>query len=56
MIDFISNIAEADKSVGSALLSTLVGTVVLARSVNDAALSDSLLAAGKQQAKALLAA
>ncbi|MFF2910303.1 TetR/AcrR family transcriptional regulator [Paenibacillus sp. NPDC057934] len=56
MIDFISNIAEVDKSVGSALLSTMVGTVVLARSVNDAELSDSLLAAGKQQAKALLAA
>ncbi|WP_239618398.1 TetR/AcrR family transcriptional regulator [Cohnella mopanensis] len=54
MIDFISDLAEVDKSKGSALLSTLVGTLVLARSVNDSTLSDSLLTAGKQQAKALI--
>ncbi|WP_028562780.1 TetR/AcrR family transcriptional regulator [Paenibacillus pinihumi] len=55
MIDFFCGLAEIDYSKGSALLSLLVGTVVLARSVHDSELSDSLLASGKQQAYALLA-
>ncbi|BBI31289.1 TetR/AcrR family transcriptional regulator [Cohnella abietis] len=54
MIDFISDIAGIDKSTGSFLLSTMVGTLVLARSVNDSKLSDSLLTSGKQHAKALV--
>lgn len=54
VIDFISDLAETDKSTGSALLSIMVGTLILARSVDDSKLSDSLLAAGKQSAKNLL--
>ncbi|TXK85135.1 TetR/AcrR family transcriptional regulator [Paenibacillus sp. N3.4] len=54
MIDFISNLAEVDNSVGSALLSIMVGTLVLSRSVSDSKLSDSLLSAGKQHAKDLI--
>jgi len=56
MIAFISNLAEIDSSQGSALISTMVGSLVLARSVSDPELSDSLLSAGKQQAKMLLIA
>ncbi|OPH56881.1 transcriptional regulator [Paenibacillus ferrarius] len=54
MIDFISKVAKVDTAIGSALLSTMVGTLVLARSVNDSKLSDSFLAAGKQHAKELI--
>jgi len=54
MIDFISELAKIDRSLGSALLSSMVGTLLLARSVNDATLSDSLLLSGKQHAKALI--
>lgn len=54
MIDFISNLAEVDVSTGSILLSTMVGSLLLARSVNDPKLSDSLLSAGKQHAKRLV--
>ncbi|NOV01202.1 TetR/AcrR family transcriptional regulator [Paenibacillus planticolens] len=54
MIDFISDLAQIPKSTGSALISIMVGALVLARSVNDAKFSDSLLAAGKQQAKELV--
>ncbi|WP_042163246.1 TetR/AcrR family transcriptional regulator [Paenibacillus gorillae] len=55
MIQFIADVAEVDVSTGSVLLSTMVGTLVLARSVNDPLLSDRLLASGKQQAKELVA-
>lgn len=54
IIDFISKLAETDKATGSALLSLLIGTLVLARSVIDTKLSDSILAAGRQHARALL--
>ncbi|RKP53919.1 TetR/AcrR family transcriptional regulator [Cohnella endophytica] len=54
MIEFISNAAQVDSATGSALLSTMVGTLVLARSVSDSKLSDSLLSAGKQQIKGLI--
>ncbi|MEC0244254.1 TetR/AcrR family transcriptional regulator [Paenibacillus chitinolyticus] len=56
MISFISNLAEIDTSKGSALLSALVGSLVLARTVNDPELSDNLLSAGKQYAKELVRA
>jgi TetR/AcrR family transcriptional regulator, transcriptional repressor for nem operon len=48
MINFISELANIDKSVGSALISSMVGTLVLARSVNDSEVSDSLLTAGSR--------
>ncbi|WP_053371853.1 TetR/AcrR family transcriptional regulator [Paenibacillus sp. FJAT-27812] len=54
MVDFISSTAKIDRDTGSVLLSMMVGTLVLARSVNDSKLSDSLLAAGKLHAKALI--
>ncbi|KEQ25674.1 TetR/AcrR family transcriptional regulator [Paenibacillus tyrfis] len=54
MIDFIADLAEINKSIGSAVLSMMVGTLVLARSVNDPNFSDSLLESGKQQAKGLI--
>ncbi|MWV42177.1 TetR family transcriptional regulator [Paenibacillus sp. HJL G12] len=54
MIDFISDLAEIDQSIGSAVLSTMVGTIVLARSVNDSELSDSLLSSGRQHAKEII--
>lgn len=54
MVAFVSNLAEIDTAKGSALLSTMVGSLVLARSVNEPALSDSFLAAGKQYAKQLV--
>ncbi|MFB5677878.1 TetR/AcrR family transcriptional regulator [Paenibacillus terreus] len=56
MIHFISDLAGIDKSTGSALLSTMVGTLMLARSVNDPGLSESLLASGRQHAKELIKA
>ncbi|UNK21296.1 TetR/AcrR family transcriptional regulator [Paenibacillus sp. N3/727] len=54
MIDFISDVANIDYATGSSLLSSMVGTLMLSRSVNDPDMSDNLLAAGKQQAKALI--
>ncbi|GIP26565.1 TetR family transcriptional regulator [Paenibacillus sp. J23TS9] len=54
MIVFISNAAKVDTATGSTLLSSMVGTLMLARSVNDSKLSDSLLSAGKQHAKGLI--
>ncbi|MGG4141796.1 hypothetical protein ABEW34_01585 [Paenibacillus algorifonticola] len=54
IIEFISDLADIDKSTGSALLSIMVGSLVLARSVDDLSMSDSFLAAGKQHAKNLL--
>jgi TetR/AcrR family transcriptional repressor of nem operon len=54
MIHFISDLAGIDKNAGSALLSTMAGTLMLARSVNDSGLSDSLLASGRQHAKELI--
>ncbi|MNN84204.1 hypothetical protein D3C81_2013370 [compost metagenome] len=54
MIAFISNLAGIDASKGSALFSTMVGSLVLARTVKDPELSDNLLSSGKQYAKALV--
>lgn len=54
MINFISNLAEIDVSRGRALFSTMVGSLVLARSVSDPELSDSFLSAGRQQAKEMV--
>lgn len=54
MIEFISKAAEVDIATGSVLLSSMVGTLLLSRSVNDSKLSDSLLTAGKQHAKELI--
>ncbi|WP_145152737.1 TetR/AcrR family transcriptional regulator [Paenibacillus xylanexedens] len=54
MISFISNLAEIDMYKGRALFSTMVGSLVLARSVSDSDLSDSFLTAGRQQAKEML--
>ncbi|WP_036649757.1 TetR/AcrR family transcriptional regulator [Paenibacillus pini] len=53
MVSFISTLAEVDTSKGSALFSTMVGSLVLARSVNHSELSDNLLSAGKKYAKEL---
>ncbi|SEF71627.1 TetR/AcrR family transcriptional regulator [Paenibacillus sp. UNC499MF] len=54
MIAFISNLAEIELSKGRALFSTLVGSLVLARTVSDPDLSNNLLSAGKQAAKELV--
>jgi len=54
MIDFISELAKIDQSTASVLLSSMVGTIVLARTVNNNELSDSLLSSGKQHAKKLI--
>ncbi|GED68197.1 TetR family transcriptional regulator [Brevibacillus reuszeri] len=56
MIDFIADLAQLDTSKASALLSSMVGSLVLARSVHDSKLSDDLLAAGKQYAQTILVA
>lgn len=56
MIAFISDLAGIDASKGSALFSTMVGSLVLARTVKDPELSDNLLSSGKQYAKALVRA
>ncbi|WP_211748134.1 TetR/AcrR family transcriptional regulator [Paenibacillus sp. Marseille-Q4541] len=54
MIAFISHLAKIDTSRGSALFSTMVGSLVLARSVSDPELSDNILSAGKKAAKELV--
>ncbi|MCR8657523.1 TetR/AcrR family transcriptional regulator [Paenibacillus endoradicis] len=54
MIDFISNLAEIDVSKGSALFSTMVGSLMLARTVNDPELSNNILSTGKKHAKELV--
>jgi len=51
MIDFICDIAAIDPTKGSAVVSHMVGTISLARSVSDPKLSDQLLAAGKLHVK-----
>ncbi|GAA3411597.1 TetR/AcrR family transcriptional regulator [Paenibacillus hodogayensis] len=54
MIDFICDLAKIDHATGNAVISLMVGTIVLARSVSDPKLSDHLLSAGKQSAKGLI--
>lgn len=46
--------AEIDPSNGYALVSSMVGTVALARAVSDAKLSDALLQASRMQAKQMV--
>ncbi|MFF2483906.1 TetR/AcrR family transcriptional regulator [Paenibacillus sp. NPDC058071] len=54
MIDFICDLAKIDQATGNAVISLMVGTIVLARSVSDSELSDGLLAAGKVNAMGLI--
>lgn len=54
MISFISNLAGIDTSKGSALFSTMVGSLILARTVSDPNLSDNILSAGKKAAKEMV--
>ncbi|AZN43498.1 TetR/AcrR family transcriptional regulator [Paenibacillus albus] len=56
IVDFICATASIEKSNGTALLSLLIGTILMARSVNDPVQSDSILDAGKSTAKELLGA
>lgn len=53
-ITFITELAEIDTSAGYALVSSMVGTVALARAVSDSKLSDNLLQAGRTQAKQMV--
>lgn len=54
VIEYLSDLAEVDSSKGRALFSLLIGTLVLARSVNDSSISDSILESGRQQAKRMI--
>ncbi|MBP2000831.1 TetR/AcrR family transcriptional repressor of nem operon [Paenibacillus shirakamiensis] len=54
MIAFISELAQIDNIKGSALFSTMVGSLILARSVQDLERSNTLLIAGKKAAKTLI--
>ncbi|WP_427181237.1 TetR/AcrR family transcriptional regulator [Paenibacillus sp. TC-CSREp1] len=53
-IEFVTNMAEIDTSGGYALVSSMVGSVALARAVSDSKLSDDLLQAGRMQAKQII--
>lgn len=53
-MEFIADTANIDVSTSYALVSSLVGTIALARAVNDSNFSDQLLLAGKIQAKRIL--
>lgn len=53
-ITFVTELAEIDTSAGYALVSSMVGTVALARAVSDSKLSDDLLQAGRTQAKQMV--
>ncbi|MGO4527906.1 TetR/AcrR family transcriptional regulator [Paenibacillus sp. 2TAF8] len=53
-ITFITELAGIDTSAGYALVSSMVGTVALARAVSDSKLSDDLLQAGRTQAKQMV--
>ncbi|MEK4852047.1 TetR/AcrR family transcriptional regulator [Paenibacillus sp. FSL H7-0756] len=53
-IAFITNMAGIDPSNGYALVSSMVGTVALARAVSDTQLSDALLQASRMQAKQMV--
>ncbi|RXZ79213.1 TetR/AcrR family transcriptional regulator [Paenibacillaceae bacterium] len=54
MIDFLADVAGVDSDASSVLLSSMVGSLVLARSVSDSELSDRLLATAKTNAKQLV--
>ncbi|WP_433921065.1 TetR/AcrR family transcriptional regulator [Paenibacillus taichungensis] len=53
-IAFITTMAEMNTADGYALVSSMVGTVALARAVSDAKFSDDLLQAGLVQAKQMV--
>ncbi|WP_342549937.1 TetR/AcrR family transcriptional regulator [Paenibacillus sp. FSL P2-0089] len=55
-IAFITNMAGIDPSNGYALVSSMVGTVALARAVSDEKFSDALLQAGRVQFKQMVSA
>lgn len=52
--DFISTLVKDDKQKSIAMVSTMVGSLLLARSVVDPALSDAILDAGKHYAKEII--
>jgi len=54
IIDFITQLANVNKSTASALFSLMIGTIVLARSVSDSNMSDNILTSGRQHAKDVL--
>jgi TetR/AcrR family transcriptional regulator, transcriptional repressor for nem operon len=54
VINLISALAGVNKEISSALLSIMVGTLAIARSVNNHSLSDQLLKSGNEQAKNIL--
>lgn len=53
-IAFISGMAQVSLSTGYALVSSMVGTVVLARAVSDQKLSDQILLSGRTYAKGII--
>ncbi|MGG4132260.1 TetR/AcrR family transcriptional regulator [Paenibacillus illinoisensis] len=53
-IEFISDIAECDKSTGGVVLSIMIGTLILARGIKDPESSDNILVEGKKYAKRVL--
>ncbi|MEK3787312.1 TetR/AcrR family transcriptional regulator [Paenibacillus sp. FSL K6-1230] len=55
-IEFITDMATVDGATGYALVSSMVGTLALARAVSDSKLSDELLMSGQKQAKLIIEA
>lgn len=55
-IEFITDMASVDAFTGHALVSSMVGTVALARAVSDSELSDQILLSGKKHAKQIIGA
>ncbi|MGG5829109.1 hypothetical protein ACQ4LK_01730 [Bacillus pumilus] len=53
---FIADAGNIDLSKSYALVSSMIGTIALARAVNDSQFSDQLLLAGRTQAKHILEA
>ncbi|ASA22852.1 TetR/AcrR family transcriptional regulator [Paenibacillus donghaensis] len=53
-IEFISDIAGCDKSTGGVVLSIMIGSLILARGVQDPVSSDNILAAGRTHAMNVL--
>ncbi|MCM3035003.1 hypothetical protein M3579_03270 [Bacillus pumilus] len=51
---FIADAGNIDLSKSYALVSSMIGTIALARAVNDLQFSDQLLLAGRTQAKHIL--
>ncbi|GLF90846.1 TetR family transcriptional regulator [Bacillus safensis] len=53
-MEFIADTGNIDISMSYALVSSMIGTIALARAVNDSKFSDQLLLAGKIQAQGIL--